>query len=348
MKLKRWHWISGSVVFIIIAALIAARLYLGVWMLNYVNQVLANIPGYQGSVASIDIHLYRGAYSVHGLKINKKTGRIPTPFVAIETADISIQWSALLNGRIVSDVELYKPVLNFAVNASGTTEQTGAGVDWTKPIKELSPIDINQVKLHDGKITYQDFSTTPKVNIYMHHMNGEVNNLRNVVEKDKPLPSEFKLAGDSIGGGKLAVRGHLNILKPVPDADLNFKLENVNLPALSDYSDAYAAIDIKGGTLSVYSELKIKDNHVSGYVKPIATNVSIIDLRKPTNPIKLVWEVVVATVVEIFTNQTHDQFATKIQLEGNLGDINTDTWSTLTGIFRNAFIEAFKKGLDRE
>ncbi len=58
----------------LLAGVIAARLYLGVWLLDYVNGVLNNIEGYKGSVESIDIDLYRGAYRIHHLKLYKKTG----------------------------------------------------------------------------------------------------------------------------------------------------------------------------------------------------------------------------------------------------------------------------------
>lgn len=347
MKHRGWV-ISGSIVLLLLAILIAARLYLNVWTLNYVNRVLANIEGYEGSVEAIDIDLYRGAYRLHQLKVNKKTGRIPTPFIDIDTVDLSVQWGALFHGRIVSDVDLDKPVLNFAVNRSGTAEQTGAGVDWSRPIKDLMPIDINLVTFTNGKITYQDFSTTPKVNVYIHHMSGEARNLRNVVDTNESLPSTLIVHGDSIGGGKADIKGRLNILKPIPDMDLNIKLEHVNLVALSDYSHAYAGVDINKGNLNIYSEFIVKNNRVSGYIKPIATQVSLIDLRKVDNPLQLAWEMLVAVVVEIFTNQPKDQFATKIPLEGRLDNVNTDTWTTIAGIIRNAFIQSFKNGLDND
>jgi len=346
-RLKK-HPIALGILALLIAALIGARLYLNVWLPDYVNRVLNNIEGYEGSVADIDIDLYRGAYRIHQLKLYKKTGKIPTPFIDIETADLSIQWGALLHGRVVSNAELTQPVLNFAVNESGTAKQTGAGVDWSKPIKDLMPIDINLVTFNDGKLTYQDFSTTPKVNVYIHHMSGEIRNLRNVVDAGQPLPSTLTIKGDSIGGGALQMAGKMNILKPVPDMDMDIKLEKVHLPALSDYTNAYGAIDIKEGNLNVYSELVIKNNHVSGYIKPIATHMSLIDLRKAANPVKLAWETVVAAVVELFTNQRKDQFATKIPLEGDLGNVDTDTWSAIGGIIHNAFVSAFKNGLDKD
>lgn len=342
---RKRHIVYGALVLLVIA-LIIARLYLGVWLTHYVNRVLDNIPGYQGSVEDIGIDLYRGAYRIHGLKILKKAGNIPVPFVAVDTADLSIQWGALFHGRIVSNVDLVRPVINFAVSPSGRSEQTGGGVDWSKPIQDLMPIDINLVTFSQGKITYQDFSTEPKVNIYINNMSGEARNLRNVVDTSEALPSTIVVQGDSIGKGRLHVDGRMNILPSPPNMRLNVKLEKVNLPALSDYTDAYAGVDIEKGTLNVYSEFNTNKGQISGYIKPLATNIHIIDLNRGKNPIQVAWEVVVAAVVELFTNQRKDQFATRIPLSGNLNNIKTDTLATIVGIIRNAFIQSFKKGFD--
>ena len=338
---KRYIWMA--IVGVLLVALLAARLYLNTWLLDYVNRVLNSVKGYQGSVASIDIDLYRGAYR---LNVFKKTGKIPVPFIAADGVDLSIQWGALLNGRVVSDVELERPILNFAKSQSGVT-QTGKGVDWTKPIKDLMPVDINLVTFRNGKLSYQDFSEEPKVNMYINDMHGEVRNLRNVEDENEPLPSSLTVAGTSIGNGNLNIAGRMNILKPVPDMDLDIKLEKVNLPELSNYTTAYAAFDIEKGNLDLYSEIKVKNNQVSGYIKPIATHVSLIDKRK-NNPVKLIWESVVTVVMEVFTNQPRDQFATRIPLEGNLDNIKTDTWSAIGGIIRNAWVEAFRRGWDND
>lgn len=340
---KRKRYIVCICLAAVVLALIIARIYLDSWALSYVNRTLNNIPGYQGSVEDISIRLYRGAYKIYNLKLDKKNGNIPTPFVAAETVDISVQWAALFRGRIVSNVDMVKPVINFAVK--GNAKQTGQGVDWTRPIKDLSPIDINLITFTQGKLSYQDFSASPKVNLYIHNMHGEVRNLRNVEDKEKRLPSSLLVRGDSIGKGKLEIKGNMNILRPVPDLDLDAKLEHVHLPALSNYTDAYAAIDIEKGTLSVYSELIVKNNRVTGYIKPIAKDVHIIS-TKDTNPIKFAWEAVVATVVSIFTNHREDQFATQIPLEGNLDKIDTDSWAAIGGIIRNAFVRALKQGVD--
>jgi len=346
MALRKKHlwWL---ILALLVAAIIAVHLYLDIWLKDYVNRVLSDLNGYEGSAESIDVAFYRGAYTIHHLKLYKKNGNIPVPFLSVETVDFSVQWTALFHGRIVSNADLEKPILNFAIAPNGNAKQNGMGVDWTKPIKDLMPIDINHVTFRNGMLTYRDFSTTPKVDVYIHRMSGEVRNLRNVVDKTHPLPSTLEVDGDSIGGGRLSITGRLNILKEVPDMKLAAKLENVNLKALTDYSNAYASVDIRGGTLDVYSELNVKDNEVSGYVKPLAKGVKLIDLHKSANPIKLAWETIVTGIVEIFTNHSHDQFATKIPLSGRLDNVHTQMLPALGGIIRNAFIEAFKPTFDK-
>ena len=344
-KHSLWRWIGGAFVVLLIAIIVALRLYLGVWALNYVNNVLHHIKGYQGSVENIHIDLYRGAYRIDKLILNKKEGTIPTPFVAIDVTDISIEWSALLHGRIVSNIKLIHPTLNFAVK--NDVAQTGEDVDWTQPIKALSPVDINHVDLQDGTVAYKDFSSTPKVDIFIHHMNGYASNLRNVENPSDPLPSTLNINGSSIGSGHLSIQGKLNILKEVPDMDLVTKLENVHLPALNTYSDAYAAVNFKDGDVDLYSQLKIKNKQVSGYVKLLARNISV-DIAKTANPLQALWSTIVAGVITVFTNPSKDQFATRADLEGTLDNIDTNTWSILGSILRNAFISALKRGFDKD
>ena len=341
---KKRYWIPVVTVLVIIAAV---WIYLDIWTTKYVNRVLSNVPGYQASVEHVNVHLYRGAYQIHKLKMYKLQGKIPTPFIDIDTVDLSIQWGALLHGRIVSDIELTRPILNFAKSKAGAT-QTGKNTDWTTPIKQLAPIDINKVTLTNGEIHYKDFGATPKVDLFVKNLNGAMTNLRNVEAKDGKLPSDIHGTGTSIGNGKLGLDGKLNVLKEMPDMDLTFKLEGAHLPAVNNYAEEFAAITFEKGELSVYSKFIVKDNYLRGYVKPIATNIHIISMEHASNPVQFLWESVVAGVVEIFSNQRKDQFATQIELDGSLDHPGTSTWSTIVGILHNAFVQALSKDVKDE
>ena len=345
---RRYILVPAGVLLLLLCGVTGARFYLPIWVKGFVGRQINQIPGYEGEVRSIDISLYRGAYTIHGLEIRKTASGIPVPFIFIETMDLSVEWGALLHRRIVSKIEADKPVLNFAVSARGAQKQNGAGVDWAEKVKKLIPIDINSFRIKDGTVTYRDYSTKPEINLPIEHIEGWVNNLRNVVEKDRPLPSSLFFTGESIGKGRLEVYGRMDILAQPMETEMAFKLEQVHLPAINDFLHSYFLVDAKSGIFDFYSELKIHNGKVSGYIKPIATHVSLIDLDVENNPLKLAWETLVTIVMEAFTNQRKDQFATKIPLSGDIGNVTTDVWRAIVGIVRNAFIEAIKKGPEGE
>lgn len=331
----------------LIAGLIALRAYLPFWVTDYVNRTLDNIPGYSGSISDVDLALYRGAYIIKNLNVVKDGRDIPVPFIDIRRIDLSLQWSALFRGRVVGDVTLYEPKLNFATGKGGST-QTGESTNWTKPIKDLMPLDINWVEIQDGTITYQDFSAREKVDLSIYDLNARATNLRNVEDENNPLPSTITARGRSVGKGQLAIDGRVNILKRIPDMKVKGKLEQVNLPSLNDYARTAAGIDFTTGTLNVYSDITVKDGRVSGFVKPLATDISLIDLEEDANPIGVVWESIVSVLLEIFQNQPRDQFATQVELTGTIKNPDTNFWSTIRGIFKNAFIEAYSRNFEPE
>ncbi|MDO1448866.1 hypothetical protein Q0590_21490 [Rhodocytophaga aerolata] len=71
---------AGILLITLVAVLIVVRLCLPSIVKYYANQTLQNdLKGYTGSIQEIDIHLYRGAYAIHGLRIDKKVGKLPVP-----------------------------------------------------------------------------------------------------------------------------------------------------------------------------------------------------------------------------------------------------------------------------
>ncbi|MGE4312972.1 MAG: DUF748 domain-containing protein [Pseudobdellovibrionaceae bacterium] len=340
--------IGLTVLVLLFTALIAGRLYLPYWLKDYVNETLDNIDGYSGSVKDIDVHLYRGAYQIYGLTIYKDgVAKVTPPFVAVDMSDLSIQWAALFHGKVVAEADLYGPRINF-VTYKGQPVQTGTDTDWTKPIKELMPVDFNRVGIHNGRVDYKDFFTSPDIDIFIADMQGTVTNLRNVEDKYAALPSTFTLRGNSIGGGSFATDGHLNALKATPDFDLNAKLEHVDLTAFNKLSNAAIGVDFTKGNLDVYVELAAKDGQVTGYIKPLIRNMSMIDMaEQDTNPLDVIWESIVSLFAETLENQSQDQFATRIELSGDLNDPDTSGfWTTLANIFKNAFVQAFSRDTD--
>ncbi len=332
----------------ILVALIVLRLLLPTIVKNYLNKTLADMGEYTGHVEDVDIWLIRGAYVINGLEINKTTGKVPVPFLKAPAIDLAVEWKALFKGAVKAKVTFDSPELNFVAGPTKETSQTGAGTDWTEPIDKLLPIEINKFQIHNGTIKYNDFHASPKVNIYINRLELAATNLSNIENKEKILPSELIISGTSIGGGNLSLKGHMNVLKQVPDADINMEFTNIDLVALNDFAKAYGKFDFEKGKLSIFSEMAVNDSHVTGYVKPVLENVDVLDWDEdgPTIMQKL-WQAAVGSTFVVFKNQNKGRFATKVPVEGELDKkIDSDIFTTVVRVVKNAFIEAYKKTID--
>lgn len=340
---KKW-----IVILIIVSVLVAARLAMPYFVKKYVNKTLSELEGYTGSVKDIDIWLIRGAYVIDSLNIQKTGDSIPVPFVSIERTDLSVHWAALFKGSVSGEVVMTKPVVNFAV-AGKDVSQDGSEADWLEALDDLIPIQINRFEIIDGKISYKDFTTTPKVDISLDSLQVVATNLSTVVDKTKALPSTIHATASSIGGGQLTTDMGLNVLKQVPDFDLDFSFENVDLTALNDFVKAYTKTDVERGVFSLYAEAAAKDGNLTGYVKPVIQDLQILDWEKEEEGfLRKMWEGVVDVFTDVFKNQKKDQLATQVPIEGDLNNPDTKIWPTVWNTLKNAFIQALSKRVEGE
>ncbi len=343
--LKR-HW--GKITLLsIVVVLIIARLMLPYFVTKYVNKVLADLHGYKGQIDDVDIALIRGAYVIQGLQLDKVGGKVPVPFVKCEAIDLSIEWRALLHLKVKAKVKLEKLVLNFVAGPTKETSQSGKEADWTKALDKLLPIDVNRFEVKEGTITYKDFHTSPKANLYLDKVELVATNLSNIVDKQKALPSSLYVSANSIGKGTLLITGRLNVLKKIPDADLNVKFTDVDLTSLNEFTKAYAKFYFEEGSLDLFSEMAMADGNIDGYVKPILHHVKVLNWAKEDEPpLNKLWQGVIGVTEDVFKNHKKDQFATRVDIHGNIKKTETDIWGAIVNVLSNGFIEAFQKKLD--
>ena len=327
-------------VIVIATLLVAGRLYLPLWVKDYVNTQIALLDGYRGGIEDIDLNLWRGAYKIHTLEIRKQENGLDVPFAAARTIDLSIEWKALLEGAVVAEIDIYEANMNFSKT------QTGEGGGWLEFVDALSPFSINRLAVHSGRVAYIDYTAEPNINLFVENIDATVSNLRNVTDRGTPRPSRVKISGTSIGGGALSFDGRLNIFREIPDFDTTLELNEADLTAFNDYGRAYAAVDFEGGRIGIFSELAAADGKVKGYIKLVATDVKMVGIEKDENPLNALWEALLSGFVELFENQPKDQFALRVPIEGNLNDPESDLWSAFISIFSNAFEKAFTKNED--
>ncbi|KAA5822346.1 DUF748 domain-containing protein [Algibacter amylolyticus] len=331
---------------IVLGLLVVLRFYLPTFVKNQINNTLADIPGYYGEVKDVDIALYRGAYVIDGMYLNKLKAKTEVQFLNFPKSDISIEWRSLFKGKIVSEIVMHNPEVIYVIEDQNATDADVSVDDWTKALTEIVPIDINKFTIHKGKIAYVELGTDPNIDLDFDDVELTATNLRNVVEKNRTLPSPIHATGVSIGGGKMTLDGQINLVKQIPDMDVSFALEKANVKALNDFTSHYAGIDFESGNFELFSEIAIADGHLKGYMKPLLENSKLIG--KNDEFLEVLWEGLVGFFKFILKNQSTNTIATKIPLEGDLNNVEGSVWPTVINIFSNAWIKAFKGGIDDE
>src|SRR5437879_738998 len=113
-----WFWL----LIVIAVAFVIVHTYLALWVRDYVNRKLSEIPGYRAHVAAVTLHLWRGAYQIHNIDIKKTSGKVPVPFFSAPLVDFSLQWHALIfEHAAVGNIEIHRAKMNLV---NGPTPET--------------------------------------------------------------------------------------------------------------------------------------------------------------------------------------------------------------------------------
>ena len=315
-KKKKYQFI-----FVLLLLLIAFRIYLPTLVKNQINKTLAAIPGYYGQVEDVEIALYRGAYVINGMYLNKVNAKTQVPFLNFPKNDISIEWKSIFKGKIVSEIFMENPQVIYIFEDQKQSAKDANVDDWTKALTNIIPIDINHFEIHQGKIAFVQLKAAPNIDLQINNFNMYADNLRNVVSSGRTLPSPFHATGVTFGKGNLTLDGNINLIKEIPDLDLTLSLKSSNVTALNDLTNYYAGVDFEKGRFELYSEMAIADGHLKGYIKPMLTNTKLIG--KEDGFIETIWEGFVGFFKFVLKNQNTDTFALKIPLEGDLNNLKT-------------------------
>ena len=186
-KKKKRHWFRKfSIAFLVLAfLLIMARAAMPVYVRWYVNRTIDKNPLYDGQIGEIDIHLYRGAYSIHDIRLIKTTGTVPVPLFSSKRLDLALEWKELLHGKIVGRVVMDQPELNFVDSGDESQSQTGAGGPWLDMLRELTPFKLNALFIKQGSIHFRAFDRDPPVDVYLSHLDASLENLTNVRDETR-------------------------------------------------------------------------------------------------------------------------------------------------------------------
>src|SRR5947208_2243663 len=96
-KKRRSRWRKFGIFLLIVVFFLCIGRAMLPWALrSYVNRTIDQSPLYDGKIGDIEVHLYRGAYTITDVRLIKTTGNVPVPLFAAKRIDFTLEWPALL------------------------------------------------------------------------------------------------------------------------------------------------------------------------------------------------------------------------------------------------------------
>ncbi|AEI47885.1 DUF748 domain-containing protein [Runella slithyformis] len=335
---------------IVIGVLVLIRLLLPYILLHYANKSLATMSDYYGHIEDIDLSIYRGAYQINDMYLNRldEKSNKQTEFFKTRNIDLAIEWKPLFKGTVVGQLMFDSPTLIFTKNKTELDDVQKDTNDFRKLLKDFMPLKVNKFEIRNGSIHYIDPNSTPKLDIFLTDSYVLAQNLTNADEAANKLPATVN-ARANVYTGTMVLNMKLNPLADDPTFDLNAEIKNSNLVLLNDFFKAYGHFDINKGNFGLYTEFAANKGKFKGYVKPIIKDLDVLGPEdRKDSFFQKVWEALAGGVSKVLENPKKDQVATKVAIEGSFENPRTRTIDAVFELLRNAFIRALVPSVDNQ
>jgi hypothetical protein len=265
-----WIWLVGAVGLLVVAAVVVS-FFTDEPLRRYVErQMNARLQGYSVRIGALDFHPFGFSVDLKDVVI-VQDGHPDPPVVRVPELSASMQWRALLRGRVVSDIQIERPAvhLNLAqVRHEARDEVPVQERGWQEALQAVYPLQINELRVVDGEFTYIDADTRRPLRLSQ--LKVRAANIRNVKSEAGTYPSELEVHAVLDGVGRMALNGQADFLA-VPHAAVQAELtlEQVELAQFQAVASRHN-IALKRGVLSAVGTIEY------------APRVKIVHLRQAT------------------------------------------------------------------
>ncbi len=250
----------------------------------------------------------------------------------------------------IADVTVRGLRLDYTHTEATAAAEKARGKEVAKVAKDQEPampVEIERLRLVDGNLGLVTPVKDRRVRLFVSGADLDVTNISSGFREG---PAKARLTGHFMGKGYARANATFRDASKGPDFDLLVAVDGASLPSINDFLRAYGKFDVAEGTFSVYSEVKVHDGRIDGYLKPLFKDVKVYDPRqdKKKPVLKKIYEKIVGGVSHLLENRPRDQVATVADLSGTISDPDTSTWEIVVRLVSNAFVKAILPGFERE
>jgi hypothetical protein len=208
-------------------------------------------------------------------------------------------------------------------------------------------LKLEKLTLADSDLGYVNRAKNPAYRAYLSGVTLTVTNLSNQFVNG---PATAKLTGKFMGSGPTHALAHFRPENNGSDFDLDGAIENTDMTRMNDILRAYGKFDVVAGKFSFYTQLKVQNGRIDGYVKPLFQDMDVYDKNQDRNKplLKKAYEAVVGGVSKLLENKKSDEVATVADISGPVDNPKSSTWQIIGKLLENAFVKAILPGFDKQ
>ena len=173
-------------------------------------------------------------------------------------------------------------------------------------------ISLKYFEVRKSNFAYSDHEQNPNFKLTLNDSNVTLTNYSNHEEQG---PARVVIKGKFNGSGDTKLDGTFLSEQQGPHFDMNLAIQNTDMTTMNNLLLAYGRFDVEQGKFSVYSQMSVKDGAMSGYVKPMFSDLKVYDWQKDkSKPIlHQAYELAVGGASHIFKNSQTQQVATQVE-----------------------------------
>ena len=235
MRRRRWAlWTVGILVGLVVLAVIGSFFIDEPLRRSMEREVNRRLQGYTARIGKLDFHPIGFSLELEDVTVVQDENPDP-PVAHLRKLTASVEWRAILLGRVVADFQFDQPKLYINrqhLVKEATDEVPIDKKGWQEALAAVYPLKIDTFKVVDGEVTYVDTAGDRSLGrpITISGLNIRAGNIRNVMSADRVYPSTVKAEAVVFDRGRFTLDGRADFLAiPHPGVNAKLALENIEL-----------------------------------------------------------------------------------------------------------------------
>jgi hypothetical protein len=252
----------------------------------------------------------------------------------------------------LDSIVLTDTAIDYAQGAQPTPVAKKAGHEVNRVAHESlnNPQQLfraKEVLLKNGTLGVVNEAENPPYRIYFTDTTFD---LKNVSSRAEDGPCVATLQGKFMGSGDVDGKATFYPEGKQANFALQLAVKETELKSLNDLLRAHGKFDVTAGKFSVYSEVRVRDGMISGYVKPLFHDINVYDKEqdKGKNVFRKMYEGIVGGVAKMLENRRRKEVATVTSLNGPVDDPKSSALQIVANLVKNAFIKSILPGFQAE